>query len=377
MARKSGVEKNSERRIQSEIKLFMNGIMVLFDESGWILPAIGFGLLGAILGTWATLLIQYLTTDAPSIGLRCPHCQHPQRLSRLWLPGRSRAAVCVNCQQRSPRWLRIVILASASLCALHAVAYFEFHSQQIGQVVPYPHWYIGRAVYHVLLIVLLVCATATDLIDYTIPDLITMPGLAIGLIGATATGDFQMVHLWIDWNQETLFEGAYIPAWMAASHHWHGLAWSATGAAVGAAGTWILRLASSRIMGQEALGLGDVTLMAMIGSFVGWQPVCWIFLIAPVLAATVGVVIPFLTGKPYLPFGPFLSLAAYTVLIGWRWMWEPTRYIFGHPGSLAVLAATALGGTTLLLSLLRLVHRIPTDHVKRARGRHLSDQQPD
>ncbi len=46
-----------------------------------------------------------------------------------------------------------------------------------------------------------------------------------------------------------------------------------TGLIAGGGLTWILRLVSSVLLGQEALGFGDVTLMAMIGSFVGWQPI--------------------------------------------------------------------------------------------------------
>ena len=56
--------------------------------------------------------------------------------------------------------------------------------------------------------------------------------------------------------------------WIKESHHLHGLAWSLAGLAAGAGITWLVREISSRVLGQEALGAGDVTLMAMIGAIV-------------------------------------------------------------------------------------------------------------
>ena len=67
---------------------------------------------------------------------------------------------------------------------------------------------------------------------------------------------------------------------MGTHRHLHGLASSLAGIAVGAGSTLLVRVVSSRILGHPALGLGDVTLMAMVGSYIGWQPVilivhCW------------------------------------------------------------------------------------------------------
>ena len=64
------------------------------------------------------------------------------------------------------------------------------------------------------------------------------------------------------------------------------------------------------MLGQEAMGLGDVTLMAMIGSFLGWQPVLFVFLLAPFCGIVVGLVAKTMLNRSYVPYGPYLSVAA-------------------------------------------------------------------
>ena len=241
----------------------------------------------------------------------------------------------------------------------------EYRALDITKVYPPSEWWHARIVYHLVLMSLLVAATVTDLRDYLVPDAITIPGMLIALAGAAVSGNFQIVHLWIDWNVEVpgLID-AYVPAWLAAHQHLHGLVWSAAGLAAGGGITWVLRFVSSRLLGQQALGLGDVTLMAMIGSFLGWQPVVFVFLLAPFCGALVGLCVRLLTGRAFIPYGPYLAAATVVVLFTWKWLWDPTRLIFGHPPSLALLGGAALGGLVLLLVLLRLYRAIPIERIR-------------
>ena len=59
--------------------------------------------------------------------------------------------------------------------------------------------------------------------------------------------------------------------------------------AVGAAVIWTIRFIASVILKREAMGFGDVTLMAMIGAFLGWQAVIIVFFLSPFAGAVVGV----------------------------------------------------------------------------------------
>lgn len=258
------------------------------------------------------------------------------------------------------------------LLAGFVVAMLEGDCQATAMVRPNPFWQVGRLFYHGILLWLLVVATITDLRDYLIPDEITLTGILIGVAGATVSGDLQMMHLWIDWNQEIPgVQGAYIPEWIKNHHHWHGLAWSVAGMATGAGLTWIVRVTSALILGRQALGFGDVTLMAMIGSFLGWQPTVCVFVLAPLCGIVLALATWVFTGRSFVPYGPYLAAAAVLVMFTWRWIWPPLKWTFGDWQSLALLAGISLTALLILLGVLRFYWSIP---VKSTRQRDESSQ---
>ena len=74
------------------------------------------------------------------------------------------------------------------------------------------------------------------------------------------------------------------------------------------------------------MGFGDVTLMAMIGAFVGWQPSLIIFFLAPIAGLVIALTQWVMTGRKDIAYGPFLCLATLVLLLGWgpiwnRWGW--------------------------------------------------------
>lgn len=245
-----------------------------------------------------------------------------------------------------------------------SVAFGGAHWITEGGSVDWAHW---RLLYHFALVGLLIAATVVDFEFYLIPDEITLPGLAIGAGGAALVTNLALMHVWIDWNQADPIFGPYIPEWIKHHPHWHGLAWSLAGAAVGAGVTWLVRLVSAWVLRVESLGFGDVTLMAMIGSFLGWQPVVLVFFLAPLCGVVIGVLLKFAHGRRALPYGPCLSASALIVLMTWRWLWRPTREIFGHWPTLIGLAAFCMVSLVGLLALLRLYRSIPV--TRRTQGR--------
>ena len=133
-------------------------------------------------------------------------------------------------------------VATGVLFAAYVLAAVRLECQRVDEVRPDDFWRFARIIDHLVLITLLVAATVTDLRDYVIPDAITVPGMIVGVVAAVVSGQLQMEHVWVDWNQEVPgIAGPYIPAWLDAHRHWHGLAWSVAGGLAGAGLTWFVR----------------------------------------------------------------------------------------------------------------------------------------
>ena len=133
--------------------------------------------------------------------------------------------------------------------------------------------------------------------------------------------------------------------------HLLALATSLTGA-VGAGGLIVLtREAASRALGKEAMGLGDATLMAMTGSWLGWQVGVIAFFIAAFLGLAHGLLGWLWKRETELAFGPSLCLATVIVLVAWRWMWGWLEPIFLYPLDLLVVLGAVVGLTGLTLAI--------------------------
>ncbi len=65
---------------------------------------------------------------------------------------------------------------------------------------------------------------------------------------------------------------------------------SLVGMATGMTLIWSVRLVGRFVLGREAMGFGDVTLMGMIGAFVGWQACILIFFLAPFAGLVLGII---------------------------------------------------------------------------------------
>lgn len=110
-------------------------------------------------------------------------------------------------------------------------------------------------------------------------------------------------------------------AWNLKIARWEYLLSSLLGLACAGGITWAVRIAASAALRVQALGFGDVTLMAMIGTYVGWQPSILIFFFAPLMAVLIVVIQYLLTGEKAAPYGPYLCAATLAVLVGWNGLW--------------------------------------------------------
>ncbi|TWT47048.1 Type IV leader peptidase family protein [Thalassoglobus neptunius] len=269
------------------------------------------------------------------------------------------------------RWPLISSIANGLLGAALVVCVLGFQSQSTPEVIPSEAGRNLRLIGHLALVVLLMMISVTDLRTYSILDWNCKLGILLGTGLAFLSGDTQLAHLWVDWNQEVpQLRGPYLPEWLSAHPHLHGLVWSVVGVLTGGILAWGTRSISARLLGQPALGSGDILLMGMIGAFLGWQPTLIAYVLAPVLALVIGLIIQVTSNRPAIPYGPFLALGAVVVLIAWRsiWMLEipltlaenpgrgsifAMRRFFGDPVSMAITAGLSMGLLIFMLALLR------------------------
>lgn len=128
--------------------------------------------------------------------------------------------------------------------------------------------------------------------------------------------------------------------WRVGGESWRGLLTSLVGMAAGGALVWSVRVAGGWALGREAMGFGDVTLLAMIGAFLGWQPAVVIFFMAPLAAVVIGLIRVAMRLGREIPYGPFLCLATLLTCTHWGALWrliEPSLEVgWLLPAALAV-----------------------------------------
>ncbi|MGE3776421.1 MAG: prepilin peptidase, partial [Pirellulaceae bacterium] len=123
---------------------------------------------------------------------------------------------------------------------------------------------------------------------------------------------------------------------------------------------WAVRIVGSSALGQEAMGFGDVTLMAAIGAFTGWQATLIIFFLAPFSAVFIAITQFLLTRRHDIAFGPYLCASAVIWLTHSGALWDHYGWpIFSLGWWVPGLGAFGLVLMGILLMLLRMLRGEP------------------
>lgn len=226
-------------------------------------------LLGLAVGSFLNVCIHRLPrgqslNSPPS---RCPSCDYRLRwfdnipvLSYVLLGGR-----CRKCRAGISIRYPVVELITMALFVIH------------GEVFGWSALLIPRLVFACAMVVLF----AIDLEHQLLPNVITLPGIVVGLIAS-----------------------AVLPP---------GLVDAVIGVLIGGGVLWLIGEAYFRYSGHEGMGGGDVKMLAMIGAFLGWKLVLVTLVLSSIAGSLIGLaVIAFRKGgmKYALPYGTFLALGA-------------------------------------------------------------------
>jgi len=109
------------------------------------------------------------------------------------------------------------------------------------------------------------------------------------------------------------------------------------GMAAGGGLVWTVRIIASSVLNQEAMGFGDVTLMFMIGAFLGWQPSLLVFGLAPLSMLLIALAYFIATRDNQMAFGPYLCLSTLILILFWHPIWSAVELSFFGIGAKPLL----------------------------------------
>jgi leader peptidase (prepilin peptidase)/N-methyltransferase len=212
--------------------------------------AVAMFVLGLAFGSFLNVCIYRMPLDLSVVcpGSACPHCKQPIRpydnvpvLSWLLLRGR-----CRHCKASiSARYMVVELLTGAIFLACYA---------HFG-------WTLAALKYCIFGFLLL-GLIFTDAETQLLPDKLTLPGLAIGLL-------FSLFVPVNDLASQVLPGLVSLPVNSEVTWHFLSLADALLGAAAGAGFIYGAGAIYLRARGVEGMGFGDVKLMGMVGAFLG------------------------------------------------------------------------------------------------------------
>jgi leader peptidase (prepilin peptidase)/N-methyltransferase len=229
---------------------------------------------GAIVGSFLNVCIFRLPKEESIIwpGSHCPECKKPIKfydniplVSFVLLRGRCRCC-------HSPISIQYPLVEG--ITALGSLILF----MKFGPSLSYLVYFAFMAA--------LIVITVIDLYHQIIPDVISLPGIGVGLLASLMIPEITFFNCLM-------------------------------GILLGGGSLFLVATVYQWLFKREGMGGGDVKLLAMIGAFVGWKAVILTILLSSLIGSITGIIIMVSKGKDFkyaISFGPFLSLGAVIAL---------------------------------------------------------------
>lgn len=229
------------------------------------------GIFGALIGSFLNVVILRLPDHNQSIAYpasHCPRCSSPLHwfenipiISYLLLRGK-----CSHCKVPISVQYPLVEIVMALLAA--ALMYtFQLSIVTAG------YFLFSAALLAIIVI---------DIHHQIIPDVISLPGIILGVL-------FALVSPTVTWQSSLI------------------------GMLVGGGVLYAIAFLYFLLRKVDGMGGGDIKLLAMIGAWLGWQSLPFVIFASSLSGTLVGIIAMFYQkkgGRTRIPFGPFLSIAA-------------------------------------------------------------------
>src|SRR5215217_4345999 len=267
-------------------------------------PALGYviaGVFGAIIGSFLNVVIHRVPLEESIVfpNSRCPSCggvipfyDNIPVLSYAML-----GAKCRHCKEHiSFRYPAVELLTAALFIGV------AWHNG-LSAALPFDLVFAAA----------LLALVFIDAEHMILPNVITYPGIVFALIARVAipylTGTLHFDDL------PSLSQGALagMPVWVVS------LIGAVTGALIGGGSLWLMGWTWEKLRGIEAMGLGDVKMMFMVGAYLGWRLTILTIFVGVFSGSIIGIFLMVRSGQRnmqmLLPFGVFLGLGAIAALL--------------------------------------------------------------
>lgn len=225
---------------------------------------------GACIGSFLNVCIWRLPESQSIVtpASKCPSCDMPIRfydnipiISYIWLWGK-----CRSCQEPiTIRYPLVEIITGLFACATAIKFGLSY-----------------EALSYFIFIAALIVTTFIDIDHQIIPDIISLPGIPIGLLLSISLG---LLH----------YKDAIL------------------GLLIGGGSLFLIAWGYHLFTGKDGMGGGDIKLLAMIGAFIGWKGVLFTIFVSSATGSIIGIMLMLIKQKDFklaVPFGPFLAIGA-------------------------------------------------------------------
>ena len=225
------------------------------------------GVVGLMVGSFANVCV-YRIPRGESVafpGSHCPNCHHD-----------------IAWYDNIPLFAWLILKGRCRHCAVYISARYPILEALMGISWALLAWQFGPTallLQAVVLASLLWILTLIDIETGLLPNILTLPGIVVGLA----------FSWWLGFFTDALI-----------------------GVAAGYGIFWLVARVFLLITGKEGMGQGDFKLLAMLGAFMGWQALPFIVFASSFVGAIIGLIYLKLAAKDRqteIPFGPYLALA--------------------------------------------------------------------
>jgi leader peptidase (prepilin peptidase)/N-methyltransferase len=262
------------------------------------------GVLGAIIGSFLNVVIHRLPREESIVfpNSRCPECgtaiafyDNVPVVSYLALRGR-----CRSCKTDiSARYPAVELLTAMLYVAVT--------------------WHNGLTAalsFDLVFVTAIVALIFIDAEHMLLPNAITYPGIIFAIV-ARLTVPYLVGPPYHFDDLPNLAEGAFIglPLWLVS------LLGAFIGALIGGGSLWLMGWTWEKLRGIEAMGLGDVKMMFMVGAYLGWRLTILTIFLGVLSGSIIGIGLMMQQRQKdmqmLLPCGVFLGIGAVAaILIG-------------------------------------------------------------